>query len=237
MAVADKPGPRRQHIRSIRHYFLSGSTDAFFPSPPQAACLPVRLGGTPDSPWLLPFAVALGLAAATEGQPCLLSVPARLLAAAARLCGASPRQLGACFGDGPPWRTLDPFPGLSLASDHLLPLLSRRPGLRWIFSVWPEGGRGPWLYLHSAPGAEYRDPRAQADGLFYLLGLDHVPAPRGRLSGVWGNVGSMQLLDPERPYLPPFLWAPPTTRRQFAGYLTALRQGAAHSFGVREASG
>lgn len=223
MAVSELSGRRKNHIRNIRHYFLSCSADPDQATERGPQSLRVRIAGTPSSPWLLPFAVNLGLAAASTKEPVLLIVPPNLLSAAARLMGAIGRQLGPCFDESVSVRAMEPLPGLTLGPPFLQPLLSRRADLRWIFSLLPAGGDGPWLYLQSTDGADFRDPRGEKAAPLFLVGLDHLPAPSAAVTGIWGRLASCCILNPERPSWPALLAGSDSARRQYTGFLEALR--------------
>jgi len=226
MAVAQGPG-RRNHIRSIRHHFLSGSRLAADPdgAPRRLPFQEVLVDGTGGSPWILPFALNLALAAADEGEAALVVLPDARLPLAARLLGAGSRGLGASLDGGAEPDRLEPRPGLTLLPRGRSAAWSPRQGLRWCFELAPPAGRrGLWLYLQD-PGRENacRDPRARPEDPLFLVGLDRPPPPQRGVMGIWGGLPRRRLVDPDRPH-----WPAPgcdaAARRLYRGYLEALRR-------------
>ncbi len=225
MALAGTPGRRKNHIRSVRKYFLSSATDPDRPLPSRPPCHEVAIAGTPSSPWPLPFAVNLALCAAESDEPALLAVSAARLPAAARFLGAGPGHLGLRFDAGASAVAIEPRPGLTLAPHALLPLLSRHRSLRWVFALDPPGRRrASWLYLEEGPSeGSFADPRPHGGDPLFLLGLGGFPPPRPEAFGVWGSLPVGALLEPERPSLSPLLSGGERIRRPYRGYLEALR--------------
>ncbi|MBN2172013.1 MAG: hypothetical protein JW819_11910 [Candidatus Krumholzibacteriota bacterium] len=238
MAVVQGPG-RRNHIRSIRHHFLSGSRLSVDPdrAPRPLSFHEVLVSGTAGSPWILPLALNLALVASEEGEAVLAVLPDACLPLAARLLGAGPCDLGVVLDGGEAPACLEPRPGLTLLPRSRTAAWSPRQGLRWrIEAAPPAGRRGLWLYLQDPVREEAcRDPRALADDPLFLVGLDRPPPPQRRIMGIWGRLTRGQLVDPARPH-----WPAPgcdaATRRLFRGYLEALRRVPQGALAARAAS-
>ncbi|MCP4548295.1 MAG: hypothetical protein GY835_17680 [bacterium] len=225
MAVPEISGRKRQHIRSIGHYFLSGA-EREEEKTRRATYRTVMICGSPGSPWLLPFAVNLALAASMEGEGTILAMPRGKVPIAARLLGASPLKLGIDLRRDDHEVVLQPQANLYLVPIPLLSLVSEHPGQQWLFQFdYTRRGRGVWLYLEEGKsGAAYRDPRLHKGDPLYILGRDHQPAPRRGAGGIWGRLPANLLINPTRPAWPALLSGPEQTRRQYAGYLQALRR-------------
>jgi len=227
-------GERRRdnHIRSISWLFLGESRP---PAPPLVArAAGCRLWGEPGSPWPLPLAANLGLAAWRRGESVCLELPPTRLATLARLLGAPPAQLGLAWREGERLATrVEPLPGLFLVASGsgAAPV-----DCRWRFTLdeerLPLPLATPILALLEA-GDSPLPPAAGAP--LFLLGLECTPAPRQGVTGVWGPLARHQLLDPARGGEAALRAGEGAVRRRYAGFLEAL--GSLRVPGRREGSG
>ncbi len=227
MAQAEGGRLGKNHIRQIRHYYLSSGARSR--SEPLKAdgggeSLHVYVTGTPGSAWPLPFAINLALAAASTGGGTRLTVPAQLFAASARLLGGAGRQLLEDAGDD--GRIIRPKRqgGLDLVADPDSSSRALTSDWKYHFELHPKSpGPAPWLYLcDEETPAPFSDPRGGLAAPLFVVGLDRPPPPMRSVSGVWGAVGCAALLTGDAAPRAGFGAADLRQRALFAGYLESL---------------
>jgi hypothetical protein len=175
----------------------------------------------------------LALAVADAGETVRVTLPPRLLPAAARLLGSPAAGLGLDLaGRGAPAR-LSPWPGVVLAAEggEEAPFpLPAPPGPGGAAAPWrihlhpPAGSPGLWLYLLEAAADGAADPRDGAPGPLVLLGLGGPPAAVPAGAAVWGGIPRQALLCPWRPERPSLRAPDPALKARYAGYLEGLRR-------------
>jgi hypothetical protein len=216
----------KNHIRQIRHFYLSSRGEARQEPAVAAPCLIVNVSGTPGSPWTLALAVNLALAAAMAGEETRLTLPPPLLAAGARLLGGAAGQLGQILGESDPGHRRRLHPQLSVGSPTECLFHQKPVSWQWHFELHPKGGSGgTWLYLLDAEGlGGFLDPRGGSDEALFLVGFEVSPRPLRAANGVWGALRREDLLHAEGLPRAAYLRASSAERDRFAGWLESLKR-------------